>query len=1232
MAVAVTAAAVVTGLVTSTDAGAAPAGTKLAPGVKTSDAKLTGGQGTNALNGLPAGVPKKGTYSFLLQLDTASTATVQRTAQRQSGKAAGKSAAKKQLGRIRTEQTRVAGDLPANSRVLYRTHSALSAVAVRTNVANYDRLTKIGGVTAVYPIAPKKPTNSYAVPFQGAPQAWEAYGDRGQNATIGIIDTGIDYTHADFGGSRDTADYETAQSAAQQTNPTVFPTDKVIGGYDLVGDDYNADPASESYQPVPKPDANPLDCNGHGSHVAGSAAGFGENGDGTTYTGAYDTNTPFTGMKIGPGMAPLAKLYAFRVFGCDGSTDVTGAAIERAIDPNQDGDTSDHVDVANLSLGSDFSSPQDADTVLVKKATDAGVTMVISSGNNGDLYDTGGSPGNAPSALTVAASQDAQAVVDALNITDPAAAQYAAERSIAYDWATKPDLAGSVYKLSSANPYGCQPLAGADADNAKGKIVFVEWNDSAPECGSVARSGNIAAAGGTGFIFGSNAENFSAGITGSAAIPGVLVAKSGADAIRGQLAGGQTVTVGSTEANGVKQDDPALNDTLTDFSSRGIRGADNVKPDVTAVGGTVFSAAVGTGSDGVNESGTSMAAPMTAGLAGLVASQHPDWTAEQVKANIMNTAGTDITTEANGDGLPYAPNRVGSGRIDAKQALDNDVLAYVTGTGADGKPLTGVVSASFGPVAVTADTSQQRTIKVQNTGLSTRSYDVDYTARTEVPGVTYSVSPASVTVPARSSKTVTLTMTVDYSALTKTIDPTVDRETPVQTAGGSVDLPREYVADASGLVTFTSDGDVPSLRVPVYSAPRPASKMTQASSLTMPGGVNQDALLPLTGQRVNQGSGEENVTSIVAGFGLQGTSGQLPTCTSAGQTACVHFPDERSADLRYVGATTSSPQLKSVGENPYTSGNGLAYFSVTTWGPWRTPAGFQDAEVYIDSTGDGKADVVTYSTRLTSGADQTDIMVATTQSLTLKNPDGSPKVLDVEGINDRFGDTDTALFDSDTLVLPVALGALPGLSASKPRIRYSVLTYTGSSAGQVDQIGDVAGDLTLVKPMTLNTNDPGLAVYGSYNGDSSPLLYADSPGSVLKVHRNSKSYQLDGTKGALLIHFQNTVGTKAQMVSLSKGRTTAKLTMTPNPATKNKALSGTVTVTSADGVPLSGTVTLKRLTAGPATVGTPVALKNGTAKITYTPRGSGSYKYQAVYAGDGYSAGSSSNVVTVTIR
>src|SRR6201999_3790645 len=108
----------------------------------------------------------------------------------------------------------------------------------------------------------------------------------GDHIKVGIIDTGIDYTHADFGGPGTVAAYQAALATdTAPANPSLFGpgAPKVKGGTDLVGDDYDADPQSATYQPVPHPDLNPLDCNSHGTHVAGTAAGYGVLADGTTF-------------------------------------------------------------------------------------------------------------------------------------------------------------------------------------------------------------------------------------------------------------------------------------------------------------------------------------------------------------------------------------------------------------------------------------------------------------------------------------------------------------------------------------------------------------------------------------------------------------------------------------------------------------------------------------------------------------------------------------------------------------------------------------------------------------------------------------------------------------------------------------------------------------------------------------------------------------------------------------
>src|SRR5262249_28241727 len=175
-------------------------------------------------------------------------------------------------------------------------------------------------------------------------------------------------------------------------------------------------------------------------------------------------------------------------------------------------------------------------------------------------------------------------------------------------------------------------------------------------------------AGAIGAILGEDEEVFAAGITGSADIPVVQVVKSAADEIRTALDASQPVTVSGTTANDFQQLVPGGDGKVASFSSPGIRSAGDVKPDVSGVGASVFSAGMGTGNEGLNDSGTSMATPEVAGLSALVRSQNGGWSPEEVKADIMNTAGQDLFKGDSHTGDMYAPNHVRASRIHAPAA------------------------------------------------------------------------------------------------------------------------------------------------------------------------------------------------------------------------------------------------------------------------------------------------------------------------------------------------------------------------------------------------------------------------------------------------------------------------------------------------------------------------------------------------------------------------------------
>lgn len=84
----------------------------------------------------------------------------------------------------------------------------------------------------------------------------------------------------------------------------------------------------------------------------------------------------------------------------------------------------------------------------------------------------------------------------------------------------------------------------------------------------------------------------------------------------------------------------------------------------------------------------------------------------------------------------------------------------------------------------------------------------------------------------------------------------------------------------------------------------------------------------------------------------------------------------------------------------------------------------------------------------------------------------------------------------------------------------------------VDRIGS-HDQSTLPAAASEYGSTAGVAVYGDLSPGASTLLFADEPGNTLTVRRDGAAYHDDHGKGALIVHFHNRLGHKAQPVALT---------------------------------------------------------------------------------------------------
>jgi len=577
---------------------------------------------------------------------------------------------------------------------------AYDGFSAEVGVDDLEKVFEVYGEDRVHVATLYSIKDEYSNELIGATSVWTDPGIDGEGLYIGVVDTGVDYNHPDLGG---------------------VWGNKVVAGYSFEEDSWD-----------------PMDCNGHGTHVTGIIAADG----------------------VVKGVAPKAKIvFAKIVEGCEGSAwDTTIAeAFDYMVDPdNLDyGPEGTHPPVVsvNMSFGADsgFVDPNAPDQQAIENCIENGIVVSLSAGNAYYSYNdfgyypffpdyaTVGSPAITPNAIAVGASWNSVGRYEGYKVGST-------EMHYGYTVASDGGLApNEVFGPSQDLPYiYCGLGSPSEIPNeVAGKIALIKRgvNTFYDKAFNAQTKGAIGA-----IIYndGANANRMDLmGITveGSppVTIPVVFSNYPQGNDLRINQSSYQTVCFDGTTTEVTIY----LADKMVDFSSWGTPPDLSFKPEVTAPGGAIWSTVPVSMGSYANYSGTSMASPHVAACAALLLEAHPDWTPEQIKIALMNTA--DLLIEPS-TGLPYSPHLMGAGRVNVNNALQNSV----TLKDAYGKPyvaLGDIPDYNVRPITFS--------LNLTNNGSASVIYNVSGTAQTTNFNLTsmslgniISINPSVINVPA----------------------------------------------------------------------------------------------------------------------------------------------------------------------------------------------------------------------------------------------------------------------------------------------------------------------------------------------------------------------------------------------------------------------------------------------------------------------------------------------------
>jgi minor extracellular serine protease Vpr len=520
-----------------------------------------------------------------------------------------------------------------------------NGISVRADADAIATIAASRHVSAVYPVAvidapdptEVSPELVSALTMTGADAAQSELGYTGEGLSVAVIDTGIDYNHPDLGGD---ADLDKRYTAAGPGDRVLTDADgnthpRITHGWDYVGTEFN--PADPSAPTDPEPNPDPLDTQGHGTHVAGIVGADQEGRDeGVT------------------GVAPGVTFGAYKVFGPGSTTaDVIVDALEDAYD--------DEMDIVNMSLGAAFVWGQDYPTTRVSNELAAqGVVVVNSAGNSGgDGAWTLSAPANAHDIISVASADNTEQQTDVFEVEQ-------LDDAVPYlpmSDAPAPPTEGSSDPLVYLGR-GCVETGGdTHLADPSGQTALLIRGD----CTFDEKYRGAVQAGATGVVIYNNVAGLFAG-GGIAPIDDVWAAgisnTSGA-ALRGLLDAGETVVLDFTDES-VATPNPTAG-LASSFTSYGQDVELEFGPSVMAPGGLITSTYPR--NRYAMLSGTSMAAPHVAGAAALLLEAEPNLDPFQVRDRLQNTAQPAVWSLNPGSGLLDHTFRQGAGMIQIDRAI-----------------------------------------------------------------------------------------------------------------------------------------------------------------------------------------------------------------------------------------------------------------------------------------------------------------------------------------------------------------------------------------------------------------------------------------------------------------------------------------------------------------------------------------------------------------------------------